>query len=213
MKREGTDASLHTGSPRGKVSRIGQDRSDSEEHRHQSVNIFSIIRARISERVTLAMRARRKERTRNLKRSSSVCMMIRRKLVLGSVSPVCCSTSSILLPQIFALAAMFSDANAKDKYLTTYAFKDATHQWCRPGQDLGGTTLGHPCTGKFLKVARFLRQSILIYLSKDVIDVHAIPGEGCSSVLDALGVEILEYLRARGTREVEIPSMYSTLRD
>lgn len=44
---------------------------------------------------TLAMRARRKERTRNLKRSSSVWMMMRRKLALGSVLPVCSSTSSI----------------------------------------------------------------------------------------------------------------------
>ena len=136
------------------------------------------------------MRARRKERTRNLKRSSSVCIMIRRKLVLGSRFPVCSSTSSILLPQISALAAMFLDTNPKDKYLTTYAFKDATHQWCRPRQDLGGTTLGHPCTGKLLEVARFLRQSILIYFSKYVIDVHAILGKGFSSVLDVLqGVE------------------------
>ena len=42
------------------------------------------------------MRARRKERTRNLKRSSSVWMIMRRKLALGSVFPVCSSTSSIL---------------------------------------------------------------------------------------------------------------------
>lgn len=42
------------------------------------------------------MRARRNERTRNLKRSSSVWMIMRRKLALGSVLPVCSSTSSIL---------------------------------------------------------------------------------------------------------------------
>ena len=41
------------------------------------------------------MRARRNERTRNLKRSSSVWMIMRRKLALGSVFPVCSSTSSI----------------------------------------------------------------------------------------------------------------------
>jgi len=44
----------------------------------------------------LAMRARRKERMRNLKRSSSVWRIMRRKLDLGSVLPVCSSTSSIL---------------------------------------------------------------------------------------------------------------------
>jgi len=44
---------------------------------------------------TLAMRARRKERTRNLKRSSSVCRIMRVKLALGSMSPVCVSTRSI----------------------------------------------------------------------------------------------------------------------
>ena len=42
------------------------------------------------------MRARRNERTRNLKRSSSVWIIMRRKLALGSVFPVCSSTSSIL---------------------------------------------------------------------------------------------------------------------
>ena len=42
------------------------------------------------------MRARKNERTRNLKRSSSVWMMMRRKFALGSVFPVCSSTSSIL---------------------------------------------------------------------------------------------------------------------
>ena len=150
------------------------------------MNIFSVIQGLISERITLAMRARRKERTRNLKRSSSVCMMIRRKLILGSMFPVCSSTISILLPQTFALAAILSDTNPKGKYLTLYAFKDATHQWCRPGQDLRSTTLGNPCTGKLFKVVRFLRQSILIYLSEYVIDVHAISGEGYSSVLDVL---------------------------
>lgn len=41
------------------------------------------------------MRVRRKERTRNLKRSSSVCRMMRVKLALGSMSPVWVSTRSI----------------------------------------------------------------------------------------------------------------------
>ena len=45
--------------------------------------------------LTFEMRARRYERTRNLKRSSSVWMMMRRKLALGSRSPVCSSTISI----------------------------------------------------------------------------------------------------------------------
>ena len=44
---------------------------------------------------TFAILARRKERTRNLKRSSSVWRIIRRKLVLGSMFPVCSSIISI----------------------------------------------------------------------------------------------------------------------
>jgi len=46
---------------------------------------------------TFASLALKNERTRNLKRSSSVCMIMRRKLAFGSVLPVCSSTSSILL--------------------------------------------------------------------------------------------------------------------
>ena len=59
--------------------------------------LVTTIVPKLEMRITLAMRARRNDRTRNLKRSSSVCMMIRRKLVLGSMLPVCSSTSSILL--------------------------------------------------------------------------------------------------------------------
>ena len=44
---------------------------------------------------TFAILARRKDRTRNLNLSSSVWMIMRRKLALGSVLPVCSSTSSI----------------------------------------------------------------------------------------------------------------------
>lgn len=48
-----------------------------------------------SESGTFAILVRRKDRTRNLNRSSSVWIMMSRKFVLGSVSPVCSSTSSI----------------------------------------------------------------------------------------------------------------------
>ena len=41
------------------------------------------------------MRALRKDRSKNLKRSSSVWMMINLKLVLGSIVPVCSSNTSI----------------------------------------------------------------------------------------------------------------------
>lgn len=44
---------------------------------------------------TLAILTRTSERTRNLKRSSSVCTMINRKLIFGSRLPVCSSTTSI----------------------------------------------------------------------------------------------------------------------
>lgn len=46
-------------------------------------------------RVTFAILARRKDRTRNLNRSSSVWSMMREKLAFGSMLPVCVSTSSI----------------------------------------------------------------------------------------------------------------------
>lgn len=44
---------------------------------------------------TLAILARRNDRTRNLNRSSSVWMTMSLKLALGSIFPVCSSTSSI----------------------------------------------------------------------------------------------------------------------
>ena len=46
-------------------------------------------------RRTFAIRARRYERSRNLNRSSSVCMTTREKLLAGSMFPVISSTSAI----------------------------------------------------------------------------------------------------------------------
>jgi hypothetical protein len=46
---------------------------------------------------TFPILARRKERMRNLKRSSSVCVMMRLKFAEGSMVPVMSSTFSICL--------------------------------------------------------------------------------------------------------------------
>ena len=105
MTRAEIDGSLHTESPRVKAYRTGRNWSNNGGRRHRSVSLVSAIDALEGGKTTLAIRARINDRTRNLNLSSSDCMIIRRKLVLGSMFPVCSSTSSILLATTVASAA------------------------------------------------------------------------------------------------------------
>lgn len=73
--------------------------------------------------LTLFILALKKLLTRNLNRSSSVCMMINLKFVFGSMLPVWSSTSSICLLHEYLCELEFkprADLLASASYLSTY---------------------------------------------------------------------------------------------
>lgn len=108
---------------------------------------------------TFAMRDRRNERIRNLKRSSSVWSMTRVKLDLGSMVPVMSSMVSIYFchPVSTAAPLPWPLKAAVLAYLLLQPRHHPIHQICRVGEQLRRSAFVDPCSGQGLEIERARR--------------------------------------------------------
>lgn len=123
-------------------------------------------------RRTFAILARKKERTRNLNRSSSVCRMTSVKFDFGSIVPVISSMVSIYTIRgqhrrfaitLYALLYL--------TYLLLYSVHDSFNQAWRVWEEFWRCTFVHPCSRQCLKVEGALRDRRRGDGGEDVLDV------------------------------------------